>query len=110
MRYNGKFTLINSNYLYNKKFIDKGINFIEYHQVPDMKYPSANQISNLEISKHVWRSGDRLYKLSHKFYGDSQFWWVIAFYNQRPTESYYANGTEVLIPQPLDRILGYLGY
>lgn len=110
MRYDNKTTLINSNLMYRKKFLDRGVNFIEYEQIPDLRYPNQEEKANLDIIVHTWKTGDRLYKLAHKYYGDSKLWWVIAFYNARPTESHYAYGANVEIPLPLERILEYMGY
>jgi hypothetical protein len=110
MRYQNKFSLINDSLLYRKKFLDRGVKFIRYEQVPDLIYPTQEQISDLEILTHTWKSGDRLYKLAHKFYGDPSLWWVIAFFNKGPTESYYSFGTVVEIPTPIETVLTYIGY
>lgn len=107
MRYDNKLTLINNNIRYRNKFLKKGVNFIEYQQVPDIRLPPA---SDLDIITHTWVSGDRLYKLASKYYGDPELWWVIAFYNAKPTESYYSYGSIVEIPLPLDRVLEQMGY
>jgi hypothetical protein len=110
MRYKNKFTLINSSQLYKDKFLKKGVNFIEYEQTPDISFPDSAQSIELDIIIHNWKMGDRLYKLAHRYYGDPTMWWVIAFYNAKPTESYYTYGTQVEIPKPLDKVLQFMGY
>jgi hypothetical protein len=37
------------------------------------------------------------------------YWWVIAQYNKKPTESQLSPGDIVYIPIPLEKILGYYG-
>ena len=60
--------------------------------------------SIFEIS-HVWKTGDRFYKLAHQYYNYSEYWWVIAWYNKRPTDAHYNLGDKVFIPKPLEKIL-----
>jgi len=110
MRYQNKPTLIVRNQLYQEYLIDKNLNFIEIEQVPNLSYPSPKQQSQLEIVGHTWKVGDRLYKLAHKYYGDSKLWWVISYYNKAPTEAHFALGDIVEIPLPLDKLLEFIGY
>ena len=63
----------------------------------------------LELVGHTWSLGDRFYKLAYKYYGDSTLWWVIAWYNQTPTEAQVEIGDTLQIPLPLDKILRMLG-
>jgi nucleoid-associated protein YgaU len=53
----------------------------------------------------VWKVGDRFYKMANKYYGDPTYWWVIAWFNQTPTESHVVVGTTLEVPLPLDRAL-----
>ena len=57
------------------------------------------------IKNHVWSVGDRYYKLAIDNYGDASYWWVIAMFNQRPTEANWTVGEVVQIPLPLERFL-----
>ena len=66
------------------------------------------QINSLTVITHTWRLGDRLFKLAHKHYGDSRYWWIIAWYNLSPTDSHFSIGDTVQIPKPLPKILRYL--
>ncbi len=58
------------------------------------------------MPKHLrkWKKSNHG-KLSTKFYGDPKYWWIIAWYNKKPSESLLNIGDKVLIPFPLDRIL-----
>jgi hypothetical protein len=59
-------------------------------------------ISNI---RHIWRTGDRYFKLANTYYGNPEYWWIIAAYNQAPTEGHLRVGDIVFIPTPLDTIL-----
>ena len=52
--------------------------------------------------------GERLDSLAHKSYGDASLWWVIAQFNQLPTEGHVKLGNILYVPLPLERILQYM--
>ena len=43
--------------------------------------------------------------MAAKHYGDPKLWWVVAWYNKRPTDAHYNIGDKVFIPKPLEKIL-----
>jgi len=49
--------------------------------------------------EHVWSHGDKLYKLAHHYYGNSGFFWIIAMFNNKPTDADYNYGDVILIPE-----------
>ena len=106
-RYNNRAITKNDNELYKKHFEDRGVNFIRQFRTPTLSYPSAKQMRQVQRIGHIWTYGDRFYKLAHKFYGESKYWWVIAWFNKRPTEAHIKRGDTVYIPLPLHRILNF---
>ena len=62
-------------------------------------------MSEITTNGYIWGVGDRYFKLAHRFYGDSKLWWVIAWFNKKPTESHVDVGDLILIPTDLDQIL-----
>ena len=48
---------------------------------------------------------DNVESLAEKYYGLSSYWWLIAWYNEKPTESHFAVGDIVLIPTPFQRMI-----
>jgi nucleoid-associated protein YgaU len=54
---------------------------------------------------HLYKTGDKLYKLAHEYYGDTRYWWIIAWYNRKPTDFHYNLGDTVYIPFPLKEAL-----
>ncbi len=75
----------------------------------EAKQFSINDNIEVETVSHIWSKGDRLYKLSHKYYDTIQFWWVIAFFNQKPTDSHYKYGDVIYIPTDINEALIALG-
>lgn len=60
---------------------------------------------DFQYIEHVWSRGDRLYKLSQKYYGNINFFWVISLFNKKPTDADYKYGDIVYIPVNLSDFL-----
>jgi|TARA_B100000963_G_scaffold37781_1_gene28204 hypothetical protein len=56
----------------------------------------------LDHIERIYTVGDRLYKFAYEYYGDVDYWWVIAWYNNKPTDSHFKIGDVVYIPRELD--------
>jgi len=107
MRYNKKPIVLNNDELYEDHFDRRGVSSIHQYTTPTLIHPTAEQVERLDEINHTWTQGDRYYKLAHKHYSDSKLWWVIAWYNQKPTENHLQLGDIVYIPQPLSEVLKY---
>tara|TARA_Y100000296_G_C5030354_1_gene184507 strand:+ start:133 stop:471 length:339 start_codon:yes stop_codon:yes gene_type:complete len=79
--------------------------FINQYPTPTLKTLTVKQTKLLHVSNHMWILGDRFYKLAYEHYGDSEYWWIIAWFNQTPTEHHVGFGDIIRIPKPLDRVL-----
>lgn len=99
---------INDNELYEQLLEERNVTQIKHYETPNFEYPNYKQVGSLTIREHVWKKGDRYFKLAHEFYGDSKLWWVIAWYNKKPTESHVKLGDVVYIPTPVGRVLTFL--
>ena len=97
----------NAHRKYSELLARKKISLITQWTTP-VNNPISRDSSITEI-EHIWKTGDRYYKLAHAHYGDSTKWWVIAWYNRKPTESDVSLGDVIYIPHPLDKVLSYLG-
>ena len=84
-------------------------NGLRQYSYEELKYPTDAELAVIQKTQKVWGYGSRLYKLSNEFYGDPSYWWVIAWFNKKPTENHFSLGDEVLIPYPLERIMKYFG-
>lgn len=66
---------------------------------------NSNFIGKISITKKVYTSVDKLNKIAFKEYGDPKFWWIIAWFNGKPTDFDFKPGDEVYIPHPLEEVL-----
>jgi nucleoid-associated protein YgaU len=88
---------------------ERGVKRIRHYDTPKFSYPDPLVVANsLTRIRHVWKSEDMYWKLAAKHYGDAQLWWVIAWFNKKPTESHVTLGDVVYIPMPLDTVLSHL--
>ena len=110
MRYGLRRTIRNNTKTYEKVLKKRGIKGgLPHFATPQLRHPTAKEISKLKRITHVWKQGDRYYKLAHEHYGNAKYWWIIAWYNKKPTESHLKLGQLVYIPQPLEDIRRFLG-
>tara|TARA_Y100000310_G_C20310973_1_gene636216 strand:+ start:143 stop:394 length:252 start_codon:yes stop_codon:yes gene_type:complete len=76
---------------------------------PTYRSLTMEQIGSLKTIKHMWVLGDHLYKLAAEYYGSPTYWWIIARFNQKPTEAHIKMGDTLYIPLPKDVIFEYYG-
>jgi len=108
-RYNGRKKLTNTKRFYEEYMEERGLKKIRHFNTPKMRYPKPETIaSELTRIAHVWKSNDMYWKLAADHYGDSHLWWVIAWFNKKPTESHVKLGDIIQIPFPLDIVLFHL--
>lgn len=62
-------------------------------------------LKELEITQHIYSVGDSLSKIAYNNYGDAKLWWVLAWFNSRPTEFHCKIGDTILVPKPLETVL-----
>lgn len=94
--------------IYSEIFKKRNVKYINHYTTPNFTYPSESEYNDLKLIVHIWKEGDRYYKLAEKYYGDPKDWWIIAKFNLKPTESHLTAGDEIKIPFPLERVLNYL--
>jgi len=103
-------TYINSKKIYKHLRDARGNKkFIKHYGSPDFKELTVDDISAIDIINEEWKTGSKLYKFAHKYYNDSTLWWVIALFNQKPTDSHFSAGDVVYIPFPLEQVLAIYG-
>ena len=96
---------------YKKVFSERYGNkdFVRMLSTVEFDYPTFLQAKKFDYITHVWSMGDRYYKLASKYYGSPEYWWVIALYNQRPTEFHIKLGELIRVPSPLTEVLDSFG-
>ena len=108
-RYSGRRILFNDDEMYEEMFRERGVKHITQYGAPTLRWPSPAELRRLAIINHVWSQGDRYYKLAHHYYGQPELWWVIAWFNQKPTEGHVSLGDVIEIPKPIDLALEFFG-
>jgi len=93
---------------YKELYKRRGLKKIRHYGTPRFRHPTVEQRASINSVGHIWAYGDRFYKLSHKHYGTTKYWWLIAKYNGKPTESHINIGDKIDIPLPLDRAIALL--
>ena len=100
-RYRSLLTKINSHEQYEKLLEDRGVKKIEYYPTPQRDVVEEEMFNLMEVYSYTWKFGDLYSKLSSRFYGDPQYWWVIASFNKKPTEAHLSIGDVIKIPTNL---------
>ena len=108
-RYETRPTVLNNNVVYKEILEARNVPFIEHYRTRLMRYPTVEQMQNLSIEKHIWSTGDKYWKFAESAYGDPSLWWVLAWFNKKPTESHFKTGDMILIPYPLETVRDLLG-
>jgi nucleoid-associated protein YgaU len=100
----------NDKELYEEFFEERGVNKITHYRTPRWPKLTARVRGRFNTIHYIWKHGDRYWKLADAFYGDPKLWWVIAWYNEKPTEGHLKIGSLVLIPQPVGKLLSFFNY
>ncbi len=104
-RLNDRLLIINGLEEFKNMFEERGVNHIRHFGTANFTYPDEDDILELQIDEHIWKRGDKLFKLAFTHYGASELWYIIAWFNKKPTEAHYKNGDVILIPKPVTTIL-----
>jgi hypothetical protein len=107
-RYYNKELIQNENELYESFFRERNVKFINHFETTNFTFPTNQQLLTIPYVEHTWKYGDRYYKLSSKYYGDTTMWWVIAMFNNKPTEHSISIGDTILIPTLLEKLFSYM--
>jgi len=101
--------ITNDHPMYAAMIEARGRKFIQHHAAANMEHPDAEDLRNIGVITHMWTHGDRFWKLAARYYGNVEHWWVIAWYNQKPTDHDVALGDRIDIPTPLEDIIKIFG-
>ena len=97
--------------VFKKRFGREGLNELQrkkalkHLETLQLNYPDFEELLSISTKEHLWRTGDRFYKLADYYYGDAGYWWIIAYFNKKPTDHHVKPGELVLVPTPLVDIL-----
>jgi len=100
---------LNDHPLYKRFIESRGRKNIRHYGKIKFGTISSEEMRNLTIVDHMWKTGDSLLKLSYKYYDDQRYWWILGWFNKKPIDNFYKTGTIVHIPMPLEEVLYYFG-
>lgn len=107
-RYDRRPIAINEEELYKRHFEERDIKRIEQYITPRLIYPTDEQAEIISFITHIWSGGDKYYLIAQRYYNDPKLWWIIAQFNQAPTEQHLTEGQAIKIPYPLSSAYAYL--
>jgi len=107
MRYKQIKTFNNDNELYKKLLIEKNKLFINQYESLKLRALLESDYDQFDIKSHVWTQGDTFEKLSSLYYLNPRYWFILAYFNSKPTEFYVSNGETIYIPMPLQKVLNF---
>ncbi len=99
----------NGESMYKKTFDKKGVKQIVQYTTPTFKRPSQERLNSVKYETYVWSAGDRFWRLADRFYGDKNYWYLIARFNNTPTEAHLSTGDMIKIPLNLGHAIEVLG-
>jgi len=89
---------LNDSELYKEYFKERGIEKGSIVQYKTKFISDDYTINEVKCKAHTWSMGDRYYKLSYRYYGNYSNWWLIAMFNQKPTEAHVKYGDTIWVP------------
>ena len=109
-RYKKKYIVVNDSEYYAPLRQSRDLKTLRQYGTFPMRNPSLEQRMRVKTIDVQWTYGDRLYKMAHSFYGDSRYWWVIAWWNGYGLEADIKTGAYITIPVNIEEALKALGY
>ena len=97
--------LLNDHEFYKKKIRERGIPFFRHYSKMKISHITPEDMENLCVMDHIFKTGDSLSKLAHKYYGDTRHWWVLAAFNKKPIDNLIKIGDTIHIPLPLTEVM-----
>jgi hypothetical protein len=105
-RYRNRMIISNDNQMYSDLLEERDVDSIQ--QYTTVSNIDLTKIEGVRTINHVWKTGDRYFKLANQYYGRPELWWIIALYNKKPTEGSLKRGDLVFVPTPVETLLYYL--
>jgi hypothetical protein len=100
--------IINNQESFSEIFENRNIKQLEQYILNNYKYPLPKEIDNLTLIPIEWKMGDKLHKVSDAFYGSPNYWYILALFNNTPTDYDISIGQTIYIPKPLELVIKYI--
>jgi len=88
-------------------FLEKiNATFINHYELAFFGDPVDEEfLEQITVATHIFSVGDKLSKIAFEYYGDAKLWWVLAWFNDKPTDFDCKIGDIIRIPEPLKEVL-----
>lgn len=107
-RYAHRQLFMNTDKGYQKEFfVPRDVNQILQYRTGRISYPTNAQMEGMEMQSKVWGATSTLHKVAYDAYGSPEYWWVIGWFNKKPTEAHFSVGDVYYIPRPLEKALSF---
>ena len=77
----------------------RGVKKLNHYTAPKYFPITDAEMDEIDFDIVYWRMGSKFHKLAEKFYGDPTLWWVIAYFNKKPTDFHAKIGEMIFIPK-----------
>ena len=108
-RYRNRQLVRNNLPQYESMLKERGRNFVVTYSTEETQPLSDSDIREVKTIPYRWGHADKFYKLAAEYYGDVSKWWIIAWYNQTPTENHLELGDIVYIPSDPEELIALWG-
>ena len=96
------FPYTNDDEIYRDFFNKTGASSVSHYAITPWGDPSSEQFfKKVQLYQHIYKTGDNLSKIAYKYYGSPKYWWVLAWFNTKPTDFHCRIGDTIVIPVPL---------
>jgi nucleoid-associated protein YgaU len=107
-RYKGRNKGTNDSEMYKDMLEKRGLEKLVQYTTPTLNFPNDDELNRIRTIDYSWKVGDKFWRLASENYSDPKLWWVIAQFNQKPTEGHLEPGDIIKIPLDLAVVLGAL--
>jgi len=106
-RYDSSKKATNDNEFYGEFFEERNVKSIEQFRTRSFPVLTSAVRRRFTSARHIWKMGDSYWKIASEYYGNPRLWWVLAWYNEKPTESHVKVGGILLIPTPVEEVISF---
>lgn len=104
-RYIDRSKAVNDKEQYDKLFEKRGVKKVVQYRSPFANFTTDEDKAKIDCHQVIWKYGMSFESLASEYYGDFRQWWVIASFNNKPTESHVQFGDEIKIPKDISEAL-----
>lgn len=101
-KYLGRNTYLNSEDSHKDLLDDRGVESVEHYLTFILN--NENYSMDYPTYEYVWKKGDRLFKVAYEYYGEMKYWFIIALWNNKPTDAHFKAGDVIEIPSSPQKI------